>query len=138
MKQFARAILEIKCAKDSSTMDLFKTLDWLPIDARADYFTGVLVFKSLNGLAPDYMSKMFKLVSSVHNRKTRQSTRNLLFEPRAKTKYGQMSFSYIGARLWNNIPDHIRRLDKLDNFKVQYLKYCKDLAFKDSKFNLDL
>ena len=138
MKQFARAILEIKCAKDLSTMDLFKTLDWLPIDARADYFTGVLVFKSLNGLAPDYMSKMFKLVSSVHNRKTRQSTRNLLFEPRAKTKYGQMSFSYIGARLWNNIPDHIRRLDKLDNFKVQYLKYCKDLAFKDSKFNLDL
>ena len=137
MKQFGRLILDIKCARDMSTMDMFKALGWLPIDTRADYFLGVLVYKSLHGLTPDYLSNIFRYLKDVHNVTTRRSHTNNLYEPRAKTKFGEMSISYSGSRLWNKLPDHIKNQQTLNSFKKHYMNFCLLNAFNCDRFYLD-
>jgi len=42
MKQYARVILNVKDQRQISTVTLFCTLGWLPIDVRIRYFTSVV------------------------------------------------------------------------------------------------
>ena len=48
--------------------ELFSRLKWMSLENRIKYRKCVLVYKSLNGLAPDYMSDMFTYIHEVHNR----------------------------------------------------------------------
>jgi hypothetical protein len=56
-----------------------------------------LVFKVLNGLAPDYMSCNFNLVSNLHQHNTRTSHKNIV-TPQYKSS-GQSTFIFTGAKL---------------------------------------
>ena len=40
---------------DIRSVNIVKDLGWLNIKQRRDYFVGLLVFKSLNNLSPDYI-----------------------------------------------------------------------------------
>ena len=74
------------------------------------------VFKCLNELAPVYLQDMFV------RHQTRYVTRNddKLLQRRFKTeKYGYYSFSYLGAKLWNRMPPHIKNAVNLYDFKNQ-------------------
>ena len=46
MKRFARSIYDITKPRDSNTVELFCKLGWLPINERALYFKGVLMYKA--------------------------------------------------------------------------------------------
>ena len=50
---------------------MFKKLDWLAYPERVKYKKAVLVFKSINSLAPQYMASLF--TPHVQIRETRQS-----------------------------------------------------------------
>ena len=59
-----------------------------------------MFFKSINGLAPEYLSEIFTKCSenSHMNLRNTESDRRV---PLMRTKNGQKFFSYRGARLWN-------------------------------------
>ncbi len=64
-----------------------------------------MVYKSLNGLAPPYMRKMFKFVSK---RNTRYVDKTKLYLPTGKhLKIFTDSFIYSAAEVWNTIPNNI-------------------------------
>ena len=62
-----------------------------------------MVYKSLNGLAPDYLRPMFIDRSSITNYSLRD-TEGKLAIPKPRTNYLKNSFGYSGAVLWNSLP----------------------------------
>ncbi len=82
-----------------------------------------MMYKSLNGLAPVYISEMFKYVHESHSRDTRTSARSDLSLPSGKHKDIYINrFVYSGAKIWNNIPTNIRNSVSLESFKGAYLR----------------
>ena len=74
-----------------------------------------MVYKSLNGLVPEYLSSKF-----VKRNETRYSLRdsvNKLFVPFPRTNFMKNSFTYSGAVLWNSLPCHVREAKSLSQFK---------------------
>ena len=74
-----------------------------------------MVYKSLNGLVPEYLSSKF-----VKRNETRYSLRdsvNKLFVPFPRTNFMKNSFTYSGAVLRNGLPCHVREAKSLSQFK---------------------
>ena len=59
LKQFGRAILNIRKAIDIDTKTLFKTLDGLPLDEHIKYIQLVQMWKIMNRQAPSYLQDNF-------------------------------------------------------------------------------
>ena len=74
-----------------------------------------LVYKALNGLAPEYITSMFSL--KTHSINLRTSGTNSPFIPRFDTiTNGLHSLSYYGTKLWNSLPNTIMSLLKVAAF----------------------
>ncbi len=86
MKSCARSIMDIYDYTEVPTIVLFKQLDWLPIDARINYFEAIQVYNILNGNCPDYMKDLVTPVN--HNVNTRSASSQLLQVPKTKLKTG--------------------------------------------------
>lgn len=86
-----------------------------------------MTFKSLNGLAPQYMTDM--LDQYVPVRQLRSSCRNLLKMPSAKYKKTERAFSVIAPKLWNTIPDELRIIAGPELFKKRLKTYLFNQAF---------
>jgi len=91
----------------------------------------MLVFKSLNGLAPVYMSDLL----SSHNsgRSLRSSNQRLLTVPRSRLKTrGDRAFAVAAPKLWNSLPAPIRSASSLHEFKAKLKTYFFSLAYNCS------
>ena len=108
---------------------ILKDLHWLPVKQRIKYKIILLVFKSLNGLAPSYLSD--KLVRKPENG-LRSSNQNLLIVPLKNLKsYGDRSFCTAGPKLWNLLPRNMRQMTALqfESFKAKLKTYLFIEAF---------
>ena len=84
-----------------------------------------MVYKSLNGLAPDYLKSMFTDRSAISTYSLRNCEGKLAVPlPRTNkqtnktTKQQQKnSFSYGGAVLGNSLPTNLRKVQTLASFK---------------------
>ena len=56
-KRAARIILNVNTETPSSIM--FKKLEWLTIYNSIEYFKAIMMYKCMNGLAPEYLSELF-------------------------------------------------------------------------------
>ena len=61
-----------------------------------------MVFKSLNRLAPNYMSSKFIVRSYLFNSYNLRDSENKLAVPLPRTNYYRNSFCYSGTVLWNH------------------------------------
>jgi hypothetical protein len=78
----------------------------------------VLIFKALHEISPEYMSSKLVMTKNSHTHNTRRASTNQLQIPSAKTKFGQMTFSYRAAKLWSGLPLHILDTWSLLKFKT--------------------
>ena len=73
------------------------------------------VFKSINGINPEYLHNSFKTKICHYNLRDK----NVVTQPMVNTvKYGLLSFRYHGAKIWNMLPTHIKSSNDLDTFKT--------------------
>jgi hypothetical protein len=94
-----------------------KQLHWLPISQRIIYKIVLITYKSLNGSAPHYINNMLKPYTPSAN--LRSSSKGLLVIPSVKlVNYGERSFSYAAPKLWNELPEYIRKSETLPIFKT--------------------
>ena len=101
---------------DANADDLFVRLGWQKLSLQRELKTATMVYKSLNGLAPEYLKSMFTDWSST----TTYSLRNCkgkLALPLPRTNFLKNSFSYSGAVLWNSLPTNLRQAQTLASFK---------------------
>ena len=82
-----------------------------------------LVFKSLNGHAPEYLSILLTKSSETNTRNLRSSEQEILKVPFARTAYYKKSFSVTGPKLWKALPLEIRKSTSLAIFKMSVKKY---------------
>lgn len=120
-KRAARIVLKVDIMTPSETM--FRELNWLPFYKRVQYHEFILMYKTLNNLAPDYLSERFIKVSETHDRKLRSVENDLLNVPYSRTRYYDNAFSVAGAKLWNSLPNDIRQSPSLCSFKTRIKSY---------------
>ena len=100
---------------DADANRLIRQLDWKDLNTQFQIQKSIMVYKSLNGLVPEYLSSKF-----VKRNETRYSLRdsvNKLFVPFPRTNFMKNSFTYSGAVLWNSLPCHVREAESLSQFK---------------------
>ena len=73
-------------------------------------------YKSLHGLAPDYMQLMFTKLSEKGSRYLRNTDTDHRI-PSFATSYGQRSFSYRGVKVWNTLSTEIKNASSLATFQ---------------------
>ena len=107
---------------------VLKGLHWLPMNERVQFKVLVLVFKALHGLAPSYIQELIKPYTP---RRALRSTSSLTVDvPVTRTKtYGDRSFSKAGAELWNKLPEDLRSIDTLGNFKGKRKSFLFQRAY---------
>ena len=75
-----------------------------------------MMFKSLNGLVPVYLQDLF---SERHTDYDMRDTLRRLNLPKPRTDYLKRSVGYSGALLWNSLPENIRAIRSIRQFKKQ-------------------
>ena len=73
-----------------------RSLKWLDVTEKVLFNDLVLVFKYVNGLAPDYLGKYFIKHSAVQNKNTRGC--NNFVVPRGRLSMGQRAFYFRSPR----------------------------------------
>ena len=101
---------------DSSASVLIKTLNWPTVADMIQVETACMVYKSINELAPDYLSQIFTKKSAC-SRENLRSTATDLQIPLVKTCSGQRTFSYRGARVWNHVDLAVKQTSSFKAFK---------------------
>ena len=78
-------------------------LHWLPVSYRIVFKHLLFVYKSLNGLCPQYLTEVLDRRKST--RSLRSSIQDLLMQPTCKTKtYGDRAFSVCAPKIRNTVP----------------------------------
>ena len=91
-------------------------LHWLPVEERIKFKPLTLVYKCLNDQEPLYLQKLLEYQRL--DKKTRSSGNRLLKIPKSKWKtFLDRSFAVSGLKLWNKLPDAIKKATTLKEFK---------------------
>ena len=102
-------------------------LHWLPVQQRIIYKILLFTFKCLHGLAPLYLCD---LLTWKQSRGLRSDNKLLLVIPKSKqVTYGDRAFSNAAPRLWNPLPDHVKRSDNVDIFKCRLKTHLFKLSY---------
>jgi hypothetical protein len=122
----AKLILNLK-KSESSTVAL-KTLHWLPIASRIQFKVLTITHKCIHGQAPGYLTYLLKLRQNTQYNLRSEKGTNILEIPRTKAKtFADRSFSVFAPTLWNSLPDYLRQIVNLEQFR----KALKTYLFKE-------
>ena len=75
-----------------------------------------MVYKSLNGLAPDYLKSMFTDQSAI-SAYSLKNCEGKLAVPLPRTNFLKNSFNYNGAVMWNSLLTNLRQAQTIASFK---------------------
>ena len=115
---------------DAST--LLNDLGWQNIETR-QIQKAVMVYKSLNYVASDYISSRFRYTrSNLINSYNLRDSENKLAVLLPRTNYYRNSFCYSGAVLWNNLPTDVRQAKSLTGFRKP-LTSSSNSAFMENR-----
>ena len=109
---------------DIDANQLIIDLGWNTLSTQRDKHKAILVFKSLNGLTPEYLRSKFISRDDTNPYYLRDSL-NKLAIPLPRTNYFKNSFTYSGAVLWNSLPSEVRQAESLREFRHLLKQYSK-------------
>jgi hypothetical protein len=119
-KRAARIILNKPTR--TPTFELFRELKWLSFQSRCKYHVCLLVYKTLNNLAPKYLNNILSFsTNSSHNLRSIQ--RYNIINNRPNTNSLKRTFSYFAMEIWNSVPSHIKLIRNIMAFKTQLKTY---------------
>jgi len=98
---------------------LLLQLHWLRVPERIEFKLCVLVYRSLHGMASDYLASSFQRVSDVTTRRHLRSARTLqlIVPPTRCLTLGDRAFPVAAARAWNALPHSVSSAPSLSIFR---------------------
>ena len=102
---------------DAPSKPLIEVLGWKTIDYLIQSETKVAAFKSVNRLAPQYLSNLFEANSTNSWYNLRRTATDLRL-PKKVFSNGQKGFSSRGLVLWNSLPSIAKRPSNLATLKA--------------------
>ena len=97
-----------------------KKLHWLDVRKRIVFKAVLLVHKSITGSSPNYLQELFSFQAYGHT--------PALTVPAVNSSYGRRALSYMGPKLWNNIPRELKECTNIVNFKGMLKTYLFNLS----------
>jgi len=91
---------------------VLSTLHWLPIKHHIDLKILLITYKTLNGLAPQYLSELLSHYSPPRPLRS-QNSGHLIIPRTSKSTAGGRSFFYLAPKLWNNLSNTFWEADRL-------------------------
>ena len=112
-----RAARLILCADyNTRSQSLLDFLSWERLIERRTKQKSIMMYKVRNGQAPDCLKALFNTVGETNSHNLRgSSTRLQMLRP--NTEYAKKSFSYNGAKIWNELPLEMHHAESLASFK---------------------
>ena len=113
--------------KHESSSKCPEELHWLSIQHRINFKAVTLVFRCIHGLAPNYLKELI-----VPRKQRRQGLRSedliKQFEilRTSRHTFAARSFRVKGPTVWNQLPEHVKKLEDYKSFK----KHLKTFYFK--------
>ena len=95
-------------------------LDWKTLSEYRTDHKLITIHKMLNNTAPSYLRDHFK-ISQLNNTYLLRGRKMTLVLPKPLTGFLNKSFAYVGAKIWNDLPENIRCNENLNGFK-RYLQ----------------
>ena len=110
----------LKLRKYDPVTPAFHQVHWLPVRYRIRYKVCLLVFKALHGMAPSYLTDMLQ-VRKAGRYNLRSRARPVMLDEQKYTckTFGGRSFGVQGPKMWNKLPDNVRAITELEQFKRQ-------------------
>ena len=128
MVQNAAACLLTCTCKYEHISPILASLHWLPIQFQIHFKILLFAFKSLNGLAPPYLSEL--LHPYIPARSLRSDDQLLLSVPKSKRMLrGDCAFAVSAPKLWNDLPLHVKQASSLSVFKSLLKTRLFSIAF---------
>ena len=100
--------------------DLANQLGLQSIEIRRNYFTATLMYKIMNGIAPERLINLFIHSKDTHEITTRSTVNNDLQVPEPNFEFYRNSFKYQGSKLWNSLHPQMKLAPDIDAFKKLY------------------
>ena len=110
---------------ESESVDIsraFKEQSLLDVQQLIDYSTISMVYDSIHGNCPEYLTELFVPAHYIHNNQTRHA-RNGLFPTHMNLVAGQRSFLNRGCHLWNSLPQKVQCASTTLCFKKNLFKF---------------
>ena len=104
----------------TSLSSLLEQLGLQSILERRDYFNALIVYKGLNGLAPNYITTKSTRIRDCHGISTRSALAGNLTVPKPNVECFKQSLCFTGAHAWNSLPIDISESPSLYTFKRRY------------------
>lgn len=125
------ARLIAKKSKHTSIEHTRKELHWLPIEFRINYKINLLTFKCLNNIAPLYLQNLLHFYKP--KRDLRSSDKGYLDGKKTRTVAGDRAFCNAAPKLWNELPEDIRNIKRIECFKTALKTHLFEIAFNIKK-----
>ena len=113
--------------RENNITPTLKELHWLPIPSRIEYKILLLTYKSLNNLAPSYLSSLIQ--PYVPPRPLRSASKKLLCEHSSAKKYGERAFKNSTSTLWKRLPLDIKTSESVNIFKNKLKTHLFRIAY---------
>ena len=128
MVQNNAARLVLKKKKSDHVTPLLKHLHWLPIKQRIEFKINLITYKALHDQAPSYISELLEPYEPT--RSLCSSVLGLLKEKKTRLKRsGDRAFSVIAPKLWNRLPECLRKAESVECFKSNLKTYLFKIAY---------
>ena len=114
-KKVAKIALDVHWQEPS--VNVYRNMKWLPLHLRRQLHLSTYMYKILNEAAPSSFSGKFTYVSGG----SRDAERCNLYIHKSRT---HKTFTYLGAKCWNTIPENIRTIECSVKFS-----YCMKSKF---------
>jgi len=103
------------------SVDLFKTLNWIPFYRELHINQCALISKRLQGNTPNYLNELLVINSNMHTRNTRYCKLNLFCPRYSYATEGCRSFTVRSIGDWNSLP-RSSVLDSYSRLKTSLLR----------------
>jgi hypothetical protein len=100
--------------------DIMKQLNLSNFKERLKYQKSLLMYKAINGDAPDFLKNYITFKSDISQRNLRSSDNLELYIPKPNKHLFKKSLSYSGPQVWNTLPLNVRQSKSLTEFKRLY------------------
>ena len=120
----ARIVLNMSNEVDHSTA--LHALGWEPLKTERKKAKAKIMYKILNKVGPKSLAYLFSHKSEKADYNLRGISSNLCL-PKPHTNNMKNSFMYDGAKLWNSIPEDIRKSKSLSSFRNKITAHTYEL-----------
>ena len=126
-QNFAARII-LQRSKFCHITPVLRELHWLPVESRIKFKVMLFTYKSLNDLAPPYLTSL--LSYQCHSRSLRSSSSKTLTIPRTyRVKMGDRAFSVAAPKLWKTLSTDIQNSPCLTTFKNKLKTHLFSIYF---------